>query len=102
MPIEVGPVSLFKNIFRIISKSTFPGTTFKSVCLSAIGCVSSIPRTDGHIGFDYRSTLRLVRNADSSLYSDGSRQLDLAEGFVTARSIINSGVYPVESKWVGR
>ena len=63
MPVEVGPVSLLKNIFRIIAKSTFPGTNLKSMCLSAIGCVSSIPRTNGHIGFDYRSTLKLLLNA---------------------------------------
>ena len=60
MPIEFGPVSLFKNIFRTVTRSTFPGTNVKTIALSAVGLASKVPRVEGHMGFDYRKVRRAL------------------------------------------
>ena len=63
MPIEFGPISLFKNIFRVIHGTPFPGTNLKTILLSAIGLPSKVPRAEGHMGFDYRAILKLLLQA---------------------------------------
>lgn len=55
VPIEIGPVSLLKNAVRFAAGTLHPGTTPRSVVLSAFGAIQSILRVDGHIGFDYRT-----------------------------------------------
>ena len=60
MPIEFGPVSLFKNIFRSVTGSTFPGTNWKTISLSAVGLASKVPREEGHMGFGYRVVRRML------------------------------------------
>jgi predicted SAM-dependent methyltransferase len=60
MPIEFGPVSLLKNTFRVVTKTTFHGTSARTIFLSAIGLASRINREEGHMGFDYRSIRGLL------------------------------------------
>ena len=58
VPIELGPASLFKNVFRFATGLTHPGMNTKAVSLSAVGLARKGPREEGLLGFDYR----VVRN----------------------------------------
>ncbi len=69
VPIEIGPPSLFKNVIRWAVDQPHRGMNPRNVFLSLLGMTSRIKRGDdvdyiaSHIGFDYRTLARLIRDS---------------------------------------
>ena len=67
VPIEIGPVSVFKNVARKAINQPHRGITLRNTVLSLLGMTRRIERDfeeayiASHIGFDYRDLQKIVR-----------------------------------------
>jgi SAM-dependent methyltransferase len=80
VPIETGPASLVKNVFRSMMGQRHRGTTWKIIWDSFVGNMAAIPRPAGesgwissHLGFDFRTIPALFAQfgyvAEATAYS---------------------------------
>lgn len=69
-PIELGPVSLVKNMFRILRRKRYENISFANIVSAAIGIppkqyinhALGFPYIFSHIGFDHRRLARAIEN----------------------------------------
>ncbi len=85
VPIEIGPVSLAKNLARLISGTAFPNTTVSNVLLSLLGITASIARCDSHVGFDYRGIVPCLIQAGFVLKSRGFSPFNFGGALVNSQ-----------------